>query len=163
MARKYAMYKLKRTGFLRPCSLTKWASSLLVRNGALKAHFLSVLAGVSNNFPPSLWNWLLPQTKITINLIWLSNATPNVLTYACLSGPFDYNKMPLAPMGCNVQVHEITNKHGTWAFHLVDRWYLFTSPKHYHTHNSHVENTKSKHLSDTVQFFSGHGGPPTHS
>ena len=126
-------------------------------------HFLNVLAGVSDDFLPSLWDQLLPQTKITINLIQQLNATPNKSAYAHLSGPFDYNKMPLAPMGCNVQVHEITNKHGTWAFHLVDRWYLFTSPKHYHTHNSHVENTKSKHLSDTVQFFSGHGGPPTHS
>jgi hypothetical protein len=34
-----------------------------------KAHFLSVLAGVANDFPPSLWDRLLPQTKITINLI----------------------------------------------------------------------------------------------
>ncbi len=36
-----------------------------------KAHFLSILAGVANNFPPNLWDWLLPQTKITINLIGL--------------------------------------------------------------------------------------------
>jgi hypothetical protein len=57
-----------------------------------KAHFLSVLMGVSDNFPPSLWDWLLPQTKITINLIRQSNATPNVLAYAHLSGPFDYTK-----------------------------------------------------------------------
>jgi len=34
-----------------------------------KAHFLNVLAGVADNFPPSLWDRLLPQTKITINLI----------------------------------------------------------------------------------------------
>jgi hypothetical protein len=34
-----------------------------------KAHFLSVLAGVSDNFSPSIWDRLLPQTKITINLI----------------------------------------------------------------------------------------------
>jgi hypothetical protein len=45
-----------------------------------------------------------PQTKITINLIQQSNATPNVLAYAHLSGPFDYNIMPLAPMGCEAQV-----------------------------------------------------------
>ncbi len=55
-------------------------------------------------------------------------------------------------MGCNAQVHEKTDKRGTWAFHLVDEWYLFTSPKHYRTHNCKVKHTKSKHLSDTVQF-----------
>jgi hypothetical protein len=126
------------------------AAEVAIRN--FKAHFLSILAGVSNNFPPSLWDWLLPQTKITINLIQQSNATPNVPAYAHLSGPFDNNKMPLAPMGCNTQVHEKTETQGTWAFHSVDRWYLFTSPEHYRTHNCHVKHTKSKRLSNTVQF-----------
>jgi hypothetical protein len=55
----------------------------------IKAHFLSILAGVANDFPPNLWNLLLPQTEIMINLIQQSNATPKVLAYAHLSGPFD--------------------------------------------------------------------------
>ena len=126
------------------------AAEVAIRN--FKAHFLSVLAGVADDFPPNLWDWLLPQTKIMINLIQQSNATPNVLAYAHLSGPFDYNKMPLAPMGCEAQVNEKTNKPDTWACHLVDGWYLFTSPEHYHTHNCHIKHTKSKQLSDTVQF-----------
>ncbi len=87
------------------------AAEVAIRN--FKAHFLRVLAGIANNFPPSLWYRLLPQTKITINLIQQSNANPTVSTYAHLSGPFDYNKMPLAPMGCEAQVHEKTNKPGT--------------------------------------------------
>jgi hypothetical protein len=58
----------------------------------------------------------------------------------------------LTPMGCEAQVHEKTDKRGTWAYHLVDGWYLFTSPKHYCTHNCHIKHTKSEQLSDTVQF-----------
>ncbi len=54
-------------------------------------------------------------------------------------------------MGCEAQVHKKTNKWGTWAYHSVDRWYLFTSPEHYCTHNCHNKHTKSKQLSDTVQ------------
>jgi len=118
------------------------AAEVAIRN--FKAHFLSVLAGVANDFPPSLWDRLLPQTEITINLIQQSNAIPNVSAYAHLSGPFDYNKMPLAPMGCEAQVHEKTDKRGTWAYHLVDGWYLFTSPKHYRMHNCHIKHTKSE-------------------
>jgi hypothetical protein len=121
-----------------------------------KAHCLSILAGVANNFPPNLWDQLLPQTKIAINLIQQSNATPNVLAYAHLSGPFDYNKMPLTPMGCEVQVHEKTHTRGTWAYHLVNRWYLFTSPEHYCTYNCHIKHTKSKRLSNTVQLQHKH-------
>jgi hypothetical protein len=55
-------------------------------------------------------------------------------------------------MGCEARVHEKTNKHGTWAYHLVNGWYLFTSPEHYCTHNCHIKHTKSKRLSNTVQF-----------
>jgi hypothetical protein len=125
------------------------AAEVAIRN--FKAHYLSVLAGVADDFPPSLWDCLLPQTEITINLIQQSNATPNVSAYAHLSGPFDYNKMPLAQMGCEAQVHEKTDKRGTWAYHSVDGWYLFTSPKHYCTHNCHIKHTKSEQLSNTVQ------------
>jgi len=55
-------------------------------------------------------------------------------------------------MGCEAQVHEKTDTCGTWANHSVDGWYLFTSPEHYRTHNCHIKHTKSKRLSDTVQF-----------
>jgi hypothetical protein len=78
-------------------------AKVAIRN--FKAHFLSVLAGVADNLPPNLWDWLFPQTKIMINLIQQSNATPNILAYAHLSRPFNYNKMPFTPMGCEAQVH----------------------------------------------------------
>ncbi len=35
-----------------------------------KSHFLSVLAGVANDFPQHLWDQLLLQTEITLNHIW---------------------------------------------------------------------------------------------
>ena len=101
-----------------------------------KNHFLSILAGVADGFPPSLWDQLLPQTEITLNLLRHSNATPTVSAYAHLSRPFDYNKMPLAPMGCKVKVHKKSDSRGTWAFHSVDGWYLATSPEHYQTHHA---------------------------
>ncbi len=75
-----------------------------------KSHFLSILAGVADDFPQNLWDRLLPQTEITLNLIRQSNAMPTVSAYAHLSGPFDYNKMLLAPMGCKAQIHEKTDK-----------------------------------------------------
>jgi hypothetical protein len=52
------------------------AAKVAIHN--FKAHFLCTLGGVANNFPPNLWDWLLPQIKIMINLIWQSYATPNV-------------------------------------------------------------------------------------
>jgi hypothetical protein len=130
------------------------AAEVAIRN--FKSHFLSVLAGVANDFPPSLWDRLLPQTEITLNLLRQSNALPNISAYAHLSGPFDYNKMPLAPMGCEVQVHKKADKRGTWAYHSVDGWYLSTSPHHYCTHLCHIKNTNSDWLLDTVHFKHKH-------
>ena len=126
------------------------AAKVAIRN--FKAHFLSILAGVANNFPMQLWDKLLPQAEITVNLIRQSNATPTVSAYAHLCGPFDYNKMPLAPMGCAVQVHKKTDKRGTWLYHSVDGWYLSTSPKNYRTHRCHVKDTGAEQLTDTAHF-----------
>ena len=126
------------------------AAEVAIRN--FKAHFLSILAGTDDDFPPSLWDRLLPQAEITINLLRQSNATPKVSAYAHMSGPFDYNKMPLAPMGCAVQVHEKTDKRGTWAYHSVDGWYIDTSAEHYRTHRCHIKDTKSERFTDTAQF-----------
>eukprot|EP00804_Cyclotella_cryptica_P002334 CCRYP_004053-RC/>CCRYP_004053-RC protein AED:0.43 eAED:0.24 QI:0/-1/0/1/-1/0/1/0/513 len=126
------------------------AAEVAIRN--FKAHFLSIIAGTADDFPLRLWDKLLPQAEITINLLRQSNSTPTVSAYAHLNGPFDYNKMPLAPMGCNVQVHEKSDARGTWAFHSVDGWYLGTSPEHYRTHKCHIKSTNSDRFSDTVEF-----------
>eukprot|EP00804_Cyclotella_cryptica_P002928 CCRYP_013287-RA/>CCRYP_013287-RA protein AED:0.38 eAED:0.38 QI:0/0/0/1/1/1/2/0/632 len=121
-----------------------------------KLHFLSILAGVADDFPLNLWDKLLPQAKITLNLLHQSNATPTDSAYAHLNGPFDYNKMLLAPMGCNAQVHEKTDSTGTCAFHSVDGWYLNTSSAHYRTHRCHIKSTNSERLSETVHFHHKH-------
>ena len=126
------------------------AAEVAIRN--FKSHFISILAGVAEDFPPTLWDRLLPQTEITLNLIQQSNATPNVLAYAHISRPFDYNKMPLAPMGGNTQIHKKADSRGTWVEHSVDGWYLYTSPEHYRTHACHIKSTRHERLSDTVDF-----------
>jgi hypothetical protein len=43
------------------------AVEVAIRN--FKSHFLSILAGVANDFPLRLWDKLLPQAEITINLL----------------------------------------------------------------------------------------------
>ena len=60
--------------------------------------------------------------------------------------------MPLSPMGCEAQVHEKTDKRGTWAYHSVDGWYLATSPEHYFTHLCYIKTTNSERFTDTSQF-----------
>ena len=70
-----------------------------------KNHFKSILAGVDDTFPMHLWDRLLPQAILTLNLLRQSNVAPTV-AYQYVDGTFDFNKMPLTPMGCTVQLHE---------------------------------------------------------
>ena len=121
-----------------------------IRN--FKAHFFSVLAGVTNDFPLHTWDRLLLQTETKINLLCQSNATPKVSAYAHLSGPFGYNKTPLATMGCTTQIHMKLDERGMWAYHSVDGWYLAIFPEHYCTHVCYVRSTRIKQLTDTAQF-----------
>ncbi|KAL7486128.1 hypothetical protein ACHAW6_011734 [Cyclotella cf. meneghiniana] len=58
--------------------------------------------------------------KIMLNLQHQSNVMPIISAYAHLSVLFEYNKMPLAPMDCKVQVYEKTYKQDTRAFHCIN-------------------------------------------
>ncbi len=108
--------------------------------------------GVDDNFPMRLWDRLLPQTVLTLNLLLQSNLAPTVSAYQYVHGAFDYNRMSLGPMGCAVQIHVNNERRGTWAANLIDGWYLQPSPKYYHCHTVYVKNTRSKRVSDTVHF-----------
>jgi hypothetical protein len=104
-----------------------------------KCHLKAILVGVDNNFPVRLWDKLLPQAILTLNLLHQSNTVPIVSAYQYINGPFDYNKLPLGQMGCAVQMHQIRIRQGTWAEHSINRWYLQTSPKHYRCHVIYVK------------------------
>ncbi len=88
-----------------------------------KNHLKAILAGVDDSFLMRLWDNLLPQTILTLNLLLQSNVAPTVLAWQYVHGPFDYNKMPLASMGCAVQIHESSEQQGTWAANTIDGWY----------------------------------------
>ena len=64
-----------------------WRNVAKVAICNFKSHFLSVLVGVADDFPIQLWDQLLPQADITINLLRQSNTTPTVSAYAQLSKP----------------------------------------------------------------------------
>ena len=109
-----------------------------------KHHFKSVLAGVDDSFPINCGT--------NLNLLRQSNVALTISAFAYVNGPFDYNAMPLAPMGCAAQIYESTNRRKTWAENSINGWYLRTSPEHYWCHVIHVKKARSERISDTVWF-----------
>ncbi len=109
-----------------------------------KGHFISVLAGVADSFPINQWDELLPQTILILNLLRQSNMAPKISAYVYHHGSFDYNRMPIAPMGCAVQFHIKPSRRKTFGEHSEDGFYLKTSAEHFRTHVIFCKKTQAK-------------------
>jgi hypothetical protein len=62
-----------------------------------KNHFIAGLCSTDPLFPLHLWDRLLPQALITLNLMRGSRLNPKLSAYAQVHGLFDFNRTPLAP------------------------------------------------------------------
>ena len=69
--------------------------------------------------------------------------------------------MPLAPLGCAVEMHESTNRQKSWDPHSLSGWYLGTSTEHYCCHRIFCKKTRSERISDTVYFLHCYITQPT--
>jgi hypothetical protein len=82
-----------------------------------KEQFVAGLSSVDLYFPMNLWDRLLPQAKITLNLLRTSRLHPQLSAAAHYHGLVDYNKTAFAPPGCKIIAHEKPCKRRTWAPH----------------------------------------------
>jgi hypothetical protein len=117
-----------------------------------KAHFLSVLAGVDPTFPPYLWDLLLPQAELTLNLLRQSTLNPRISAWEFFQGPFDFNKTPLGPVGCRVLIHAKPATRRSWDFRAKEGFYIGPALDSYRCFKLVRSDTKSQVISDTVEF-----------
>ena len=75
-----------------------------------KAHFLSILAGVSDSVTNFLWDQLHPQTELTLNLLRQSTLALDISDWDHFNGIFNFDATPIGLIGCPVIIH---NKPGT--------------------------------------------------
>ncbi len=106
-----------------------------------KDHFIAGLSGTDPDFPLHLWDQLLPQALITLNLLRGSKINPRLSAQAQLHGAFDFNCKPLAPAGTRVLIHEKASICRTWAPHAVDGWYLSPAEHHYWCYRVYAKET----------------------
>jgi hypothetical protein len=88
-----------------------------------KEHFVAGLSSVDPAFPLHLWDRLLPQAEITLNLLRTSRLHPQLSAAAHFHGLVDYNKTAFALPGCKIIAHEKPEKvthlgtpRATWIF-----------------------------------------------
>jgi hypothetical protein len=82
-----------------------------------KEHFVAGLSSVDPTFLLHLWDRLLSQAEITLNLLRTSRMHPQLSAAAHFHGLLDYNKTLFAPPGCKIIAHKRPGKQRTWAPH----------------------------------------------
>jgi hypothetical protein len=117
-----------------------------------KHHFISILCGVDDKFPLSLWCHLLNPAKLTVNLLRQSNVAPKVSAYAHVHGQHDYMKKPFAPLGCKVQAHVKPDARQLWDAHSEAGFNIGTSMEHHCCFKVYITKTRATGISDTVFF-----------
>ena len=125
-----------------------------------KNHFIAGLASTDPNFPLNLWDRLIEQSHITLNLLRTSRMNPKLSAYAQIEGEFDYNRTPLAPPGTRVVVHEKPTDRGSWEAHGVDGWYIGPAMESYRCFKTYIWSTKAERITDTVEWFPHHFSMP---
>jgi hypothetical protein len=127
-----------------------------------KAHFLSILAGLSKAFPNYLWDKLLPQTELTLNLLRQSTIAPDMSAWEFYNkAPFNFDATPIGPCGCPVIIHNKPNKRASWAFRGRDGFNIGPALSHYRCFEVVDSDTKALIISDTVEFRHDYLAPPS--
>jgi hypothetical protein len=114
------------------------------------------VAGISSvdpSFPLHLWDRLLPQAEITLNLLRISRLHPQLSAAAHYHGLVDYNKTAFAPPGCKIIAQEKPGKRRTWAPHGQNGYSLGPAMHHYRCQNVYISATASERIVDTLELF----------
>ena len=119
----------------------------------LKDHLIAGLSTADPHFPLHLWDQLLPQALLTLNLLRGSRLNPKLSAYMQLHGAYDFNATPIAPPGVRVVVHTKPDKRRSWAPRGTDAWYIGPSLEHYRCYKVWNWTTKATQIADTVDWF----------
>ena len=128
------------------------------RNAAERAirtvqnHFIAGLCSTDPNFPIFLWDKLLPQAELTLNLLRGSRLNPKLSAWAQVNGVFDYQRTPIGPPGTRVLVHDKPDQRSTWSPHGLEAWYIGPALEYYRCFRCWVWDTRKERVCDTLRW-----------
>jgi len=128
-----------------------------------KNHFISGLCSTHPDFPLNLWDKLLLQATLTLNLLRPSRINPQLSAHAQVYGAFNFDKTPLAPPGIKVLAHERAEDRESYAVHSARGYYVGPCLNHYHCYRVYIPSTNSFRIANTVDWFPHNIKMPTAS
>jgi hypothetical protein len=121
-----------------------------------KEQFVAGLSSVDPSFTLHLWDILLQQAEITLNLLQTSRLHPQLSAAEHYHGLVDYNKTSFAPPGCKIIAHEKPGNRRTWDPHGQHGYLLGPAMYHYRCQNVYISTTASERIVDTLELFPHH-------
>ena len=90
---------------------------------------------------------------MTLNLLLTSRLNPQLSAYLSLCGPFDFNRIPIAPLGTKLLIHEKPETRESWAPHAIDGWYIRPTMQHYRCCRVWATSTNAERIADTIVVY----------
>ena len=118
---------------------------------AVKNHIIASLCPADPAFPLNLFDAVLPQIELTLNLLRPFGPNPSISAYEGLHRTtYDFLQHPLAPIGTRVVIYESPDKRASWAPHGVKGFYLGPALDHHRTYRTWATATQHERLTATV-------------
>ncbi len=121
-----------------------------------KEHFIAALATVNQLCPLQLWDEFLPQVELTLNMLCFSRCNPKISANQEVYGAFNFNKMPLAPLGTKALIYDDPTSRASWAPHATDGYYVGPANNHYRCLRFYIPATRRFHFSNTWCLYPTH-------
>jgi hypothetical protein len=94
-----------------------------IRNSSERAirsfndHLTAGMCSTDRAFPMHMWDILLPQAVVTLNILRISRINPKLSASTHMYGQYDYNRWTMAPPVKRSIAQELPNRRITWAPH----------------------------------------------
>ena len=100
-----------------------------------------------------MWDNLLVQTELTINLLWQATLNPSMLAWEYVNGAFYFTATPLGPIGCKLIIHTTKNKRKSWDHRGREGFSVGPALEHYRCIQAIDSKTNALIVIDTAEYL----------
>jgi hypothetical protein len=120
----------------------------------IKNHLTSMMATADPLFPEYLWDEMLLQAEITVNMLRPSANDMKKSAYMGLYGThYDFLAHPMAPVGTAILIYDTPSQRATFDDHGVSGFYIGPEKTKYRSYRTYVTKFRSFRSTDTVAWF----------
>ena len=115
--------------------------------------FFAYPASTNPVFLLVLWDLLIPQAIMTLNLLRGSHISLSLSAYTQLNGLMYFTKIPLTPLDIRTLIHEKSGYGNSWTLYAQPGWYIGPAMDHYRHYTVHMTKTRSLRFTYILTWF----------